>query len=89
MRADVVTDWNAILLHIGNVTKSSPLVMSRNAAIVHAAIFDAVNGIEGRYRPFRVAPAAPPGSVPARRSDPGGLRDARQPFPHSEGVPRQ
>ena len=62
MRADVVTDWNAILLHIGNVTKSSPLVMSRNAAIVHAAVFDAVNGIEGRYHPFRVAPAAPPGA---------------------------
>ena len=59
-RADVVTDWNKILFEAALVPPAtSPLVITRNAAIVHAAVFDAVNGIERRYTPFRVEPAAP------------------------------
>lgn len=59
-RADVVTDWNKILFEAALVPPAtSPLVITRNAAIVHAAVFDAVNGIDRRYTPFRVEPAAP------------------------------
>ena len=59
-RADVVTDWNKILFEAALVPPAtSPLVITRNAAIVHAAVFDAVNGVERRYTPFRVDPAAP------------------------------
>jgi hypothetical protein len=61
-RADVVTDWNQVMSSTVLGAGTSPLVTTRVAAIVHAAIFDAVNGIERRYEPIYVAPAAPRGA---------------------------
>jgi hypothetical protein len=58
-RADEVTDWNQIMFQTALVAKTSPLDMSRNAAIVQSAVFDAVNGISRRYTPIHVKPAAP------------------------------
>jgi hypothetical protein len=59
-RADDITDWNDTMLRAGLVAGSSPLVMTRNAALVHAAMFDAVNGIDRRYTSIHVDPAGPP-----------------------------
>jgi hypothetical protein len=61
-RADVVTDWNQIMAQTALATKTSPLVTSRVAAIVQAAVFDAVNGIERRYAPIHVDPDASRGA---------------------------
>jgi hypothetical protein len=61
-RADVVTNWNQVMSRTALGAKTSPLVTSRVAAIVHAAVFDAVNGVERRYEPIHVAPAAPRGA---------------------------
>jgi hypothetical protein len=62
-RADEVTDWNRIMLDALLVPPSvTPPAAERPAAIVHAAIFDAVNGIERRYTPIHVLPDAPPGA---------------------------
>jgi len=43
-------------------TQTSPLVTSRVAAIVQAAVFDAVNGFERRYTPIHVDRDAPRGA---------------------------
>ena len=61
--ADEVTDWNEIMLDafMGPPAVSPPLT-ARSAAIVAASVFDAVNGIERRYTPIHVSPAAPPGA---------------------------
>jgi len=61
-QADDVTDWNQHMLRAGTVAGTSPLVMSRVAAIVQASVFDAVNGIDGKYTPVHVAPGAPAGA---------------------------
>ena len=61
-QADVVTDWNQIMMQTALAAKTSPLVTSRVAAIVQAAVFDAVNGIERRYTPIHVNPNAPRGA---------------------------
>src|SRR5437868_13309363 len=61
-KADVVTDWNQIMLDSILASNTSPLVTSRVTAIVHASIFDAVNGIERRYIPIHVDLAAPRGA---------------------------
>jgi hypothetical protein len=61
-RADEVTAWNEELWRLNLVVGNTPQPSTRVGAIVAASVFDAVNGIEGRYEPFRVAPAAPPGS---------------------------
>ena len=58
-RADEVTNWNETMFRAALVGGTSPLVVTRVAAIVHAAVFDAVNGIARRYTPIHVAPAGP------------------------------
>ena len=60
--ADEVLDWNRTLFRAGLVAGTSPLVMTRVAAIVHSAVFDAVNGIDRRYAPIHVSPAGPAGA---------------------------
>ena len=51
VRADEVTEWNQTMLRAGTVAQTTPLRITRVAAIVQAAIFDAVNGIDRRYTP--------------------------------------
>ena len=58
-RADEVTTWNEVLFRSGIVAGTSSLNMTRFVALVQVAVFDAVNGIEGRYTPIHVAPAGP------------------------------
>src|SRR2546421_2935331 len=61
--ADEVTDWNQIMLAATITPPATPGPTStRVTAIVQAAVFDAVNGIERRYTPIHVTPAAAPGA---------------------------
>jgi hypothetical protein len=62
LRADEVTDWNQIMVQAVLNGKTSPVVSTRVTAIVEAAVFDAVNGIERRYTPIHVDFAAPAGA---------------------------
>src|SRR5204863_1779986 len=51
--ADVITDWNE--KGVAYVTgKMVPAAGQRIMAITHVAMFDAVNSIERRYRPYLV-----------------------------------
>src|SRR6185437_8339122 len=61
--ADEITDWNRIMLDalLGPPVVAAPLA-ERSAAIVQAAVFDAVNGIQRRSTPIHVIPAAPHGA---------------------------
>jgi hypothetical protein len=61
-RADEIADWNSIMFQAALAAGTSPLNMSRNTAIVQAAVFDAVNGIERKFTSIHVAPDAPPGA---------------------------
>lgn len=62
-QADEVTDWNQTMLRAGLVAGTSPPVMTRVAALVQSAMFDAVNGIRpARYTPIRVAADGPEGA---------------------------
>ena len=45
-QADVVTDWNTAALNAIRADKTPPPKASRGLAILHTAIFDAVNGIK-------------------------------------------
>ncbi|HMD09627.1 MAG TPA: vanadium-dependent haloperoxidase [Candidatus Acidoferrum sp.] len=61
-RADDVTDWNQHMLRAGTVGGTSPIVMTRVAAIVQASVFDAVNGVDRKYAPVHVSPGAAAGA---------------------------
>ena len=58
-RADTVTDWNdAASAAIVGVAKQPPPVAVMSFAMVQGAVYDAVDAIDGRHRPYLVAPAA-------------------------------
>ncbi|HUG11195.1 MAG TPA: vanadium-dependent haloperoxidase [Opitutaceae bacterium] len=61
--ADAVTDWNAALeSSLAFPSERGPAAPARTYAILHAAMFDAVNGIARKYEPLHVTDAAPPGA---------------------------
>jgi hypothetical protein len=62
LRADEISDWNQTLFRAALVGGTPPLPITRIAAIVQAAVFDAVNGIDRRYTPIHVTPAGPAGA---------------------------
>jgi hypothetical protein len=63
-RSDAVLYWNEVALDAIKKERTPPPQAARNLAIVHAAIYDAVNALDGRYRSYRVA-IRPEGAVSA------------------------
>lgn len=59
--ADVVTDWNVVAI---NATPGSTLPQTRTLAIMHAAVFDAVNSIERRFTSYAVDLTSSAGASP-------------------------
>ncbi len=53
--ADVITDWNDKVMAAGVQARQAPFVHTRSVAIVHVAMFDAVNAIDRRYTPYGVS----------------------------------
>jgi hypothetical protein len=46
--ADVVIDWNAAALEAIRANRTPPPIASRGLAILHASMYDAVNGLSAR-----------------------------------------
>jgi hypothetical protein len=68
--ANVITDWDekavVAVTPMASLNGTSPYTAMRLLAMVHAAMFDALNSIERRYRPYLVQlPAAPTASKDA------------------------
>jgi hypothetical protein len=59
---DQVLEWNQIFIDTLIATNTANSASPRLGAIVHAAIFDAYNGIEKRYTPIYVSDLAPAGA---------------------------
>jgi len=53
--ADVITDWNEKAVAFVSKHRTLPPQAERVIASVHVAMFDAVNSIERRYQPYRLA----------------------------------
>ncbi|HEY7213280.1 MAG TPA: vanadium-dependent haloperoxidase [Thermoanaerobaculia bacterium] len=62
--ADVVLDWNGVLLNAIRTDKTPPPKASRAMAIVNVSMFDAVNGILGGFTPYHVTASSPAGASP-------------------------
>jgi hypothetical protein len=61
--ADVITDWNTAALNAIRVNRTAPPIASRALAILHAAMYDAINGISRTHEAYMVR-----GDVPASTS---------------------
>jgi membrane-associated phospholipid phosphatase len=70
-KADVVTDWNNAALDAIRAGNTSPPIASRSLAILHASIYDAVNGIDRTHEIYLV-----PSAVPASASRPAAASAA-------------
>lgn len=57
--ADVVTDWNAAGLDAIRVNRTPPPKAARALAILHAAIYDAINGVSRTHEVYFVQSAVP------------------------------
>ena len=55
--ANVITDWDekaiAVVTPMVSLSSTNPHRAQRMMGMVHAAMFDAINSIEQRYRPYR------------------------------------
>jgi hypothetical protein len=63
-RADMVTDWNDKAVAAVYAARMSPDAQARGLAIMHIAVFEAVNSIEPRYTPYRARLPVEPGALP-------------------------
>ena len=66
-----VIDWNQLLLSIVNTPGAQPanIQPTRNFAIVHAAIYDAVNAVDRTHEPYLIAVRAPRGASETAAAD--------------------
>lgn len=62
-QADPVLDWNKTAIEAVVASKQPPPLTTRSMAIVHAAMFDAVNAIDGRYAAYRRTAKPPAGAT--------------------------
>lgn len=56
---DPVLEWMGVMNNTVLAAGTAPNVTGRVVALVSASVFDAVNGIEPRFRPLHVSPNAP------------------------------
>jgi len=61
-KADVIMDWNAKADAIGSDKQLVNSANSRAQAMLHVAMFEAVNAIDRRYTPYKLNLAADPGT---------------------------
>ena len=59
---DVVTHWNKVMLATIAAEGTDPVTSTRTAAIVQAAVFDSVNGIQREYTPIHADFSKPYGA---------------------------
>jgi PAP2 superfamily protein len=63
-RADEVTSWNRTATTVAAAGGQNGIVQTRTTAIVHIAIYDAVNAVGRRYRPYLMETSAPADASP-------------------------
>ena len=76
LSADVVLEWNQVFLDTFKADRVLPLYFAREAAIVHAAVYDAVNAIDRSYTPLFADVQALARRLARGRGGPGGARHA-------------
>jgi vanadium-dependent haloperoxidase-like protein len=59
-KADVVTDWNSVAMDAGIAAREPQPIQARSVTMVHVAMFEAINAIEQRYKPYvvKVSPSS-------------------------------
>lgn len=64
LQANTVPEWNVLIMQAIRTTNTWPTLSTRNLAILHRAIYDALAALDGAYPPYRRQPPAPAGASP-------------------------
>ena len=83
--SSVVTRWNDAALEAIRTGKTAPPVASRNLAILHTAIYDAVNGISRTHESYLVESAVAASASREAAASAAGYTALRALFPASAG----
>ena len=62
VQADVVTDWNSVALDAVIAAREAQPTQARSVTMVHVAMFEAINAIEQRYKPYVMKVSPSPGA---------------------------
>jgi uncharacterized protein (TIGR03118 family) len=81
LSADVVLQWNQAVLQAIRIDKPTIGFVTRDLAIVHTAIYDAVNAIDHAFSVFHVAADAAADASPVAAAAAAGLFTASALFP--------
>ena len=81
MSGDAVIQWNQAVLSAIRNDRPSIGFVTRDLAIVHTAIYDAVNAIDHTSSVFHVSASAPADASPVAAADAAGLATASALFP--------
>jgi hypothetical protein len=84
--ADVVTDWNEVALNAIRADKTAPPKASRGLAMVHVAIYDAVNAVDGTHKAYLVTTAPPAGTSAEAAAAAAGHRVLVALFPSQQAT---
>ena len=58
-----IMEWNEVAMKAATTARQTPTMSTRTMAMVHTAMFDAVNGIQPRYQSFKFTGTAPPNAL--------------------------
>jgi len=83
---DVVTDWNSTHLDAIRTNSVNPPVATRGMAMLHTAIFDAVNGLDRQYEPYLVDEMGPAGASVEAAAAAAAHRVLRSLYPNLAGT---
>jgi hypothetical protein len=83
--ADTVTDWNQTAIEIMKVAKVSANPWSRTLAMMHVAMSDAINSVQGRYTRYVATVAVVPGASADAVAAAAAQQILLQLFPQSKG----
>jgi len=86
-RADTIPDWNLITANALQTAKAGTgLAHSRVYAMVHGAMFDAVNAVDRRYQPYAADLKAPHGACPDAAAAVAAHAVLMELFPRQQGA---
>jgi hypothetical protein len=86
VRADAVLDWNELTLQTIRRNNTPPPVAARTLAMVHGAIYDALNSIERTHDPLRVLVAEASGASPQAAAAQSAFRVLVSVYPNEKSL---
>ena len=78
---NAVLDWNAVMMRAIRLDNTGPTLSTRNLAILHLAIYDAVNAVTGTHQPYLFQQQPSPDSSAEAAAAAAGYEVSRTLYP--------